>query len=147
MTNSSDGDRGASIAIVDDDQAIRQMLALRLGMVPGVRVAGEGANGREAIGLAAMDAPDLMVLDLRMPVMGGADAIPVLRVIAPRMRIVVHSSLTGEVDLTGPRRPDAAIKKDGNLAPLVSVVTALLDEVRADRDRVGVGVLASAAGF
>lgn len=136
----------ASIAIVDDDPATRELLALRFRMVPGVEIAGEADNGRDAIALAGRVAPDLMILDLLMPIMGGAEAIPLLRAVTPELRIVVHSSLLGDVDLSGPRTPDACVLKDGNLAHLVSVVTTLLAEVRADRSGLGPQELAASGG-
>ena len=48
-------------------------------MVRGLEVVGQAANGVDAIHLARSLGPDLMTLDLKMPVMGGAEAIPLLR--------------------------------------------------------------------
>jgi two-component system response regulator YesN len=52
----------------------------------GFAIAGMAANGKEAIDLAKKIAPDLIVLDLSMPVLNGLDAAPQLRAVAPKAR-------------------------------------------------------------
>jgi len=138
-----------SIAIVDDQIDMRQLLAVRLGMGPGLDLVGQGANGDEAISLAHDLSPDLMTLDLRMPGMGGAEAIPLLRAAAPRMRIVVYTSQVDGADLSKGSRPDATVLKGANLGDLVSVITGLRAEgpqalVRIDLGRLPVQVAVDA---
>ena len=86
--------------------------------------------------------PDLMTLDLRMPGMGGAEAIPLLRACAPRMRVVVYSSQLEGVDLSGGSRPDAAVLKGANLGDLIAVIQRLLSEGPKDLVKVDLGRLA-----
>jgi len=116
------------IAVADDHIDLRELLALRFSMVESLEVIGQAANGVEAIGLARDRQPDLMTLDLEMPVMGGAEAIPVLRAVAPNMRIVVFSGHPSMADLTNGNRPDAVVSKGSNLADLVAIVVGLLAE-------------------
>ena len=137
------------VAIADDHLDMRQLLTLRLNMVPALEVIGEAANGADAISLANKDSADLMILDLNMPLMGGAEAIPLLRAAAPRMRIVVFSSDPDTGDLTGGRRPDAILSKGASLADLVATVLGLLaegpdDVVRVDLGRLPVQVVVDA---
>jgi len=125
-------DRGAlstrqTVAIVDDQLDMRELLALRFTMVEALEVVGQAANGVEAINLARTLHPDLMTLDLKMPLMGGAEAIPLLWAAAPHMRIVVFSSDPAE-SLTGPLRPDAVVTKGSHLADLVAIIVGLLAE-------------------
>jgi len=129
------------LVIVDDQSDMRDLLALRLALVPGLDVIGQAANGREAIELARTLVPDLMTLDMRMPVMGGVEAIPLLRAAAPRMRIVVFSSDEGAGDLTRGQRPDAVVAKGANLADLVSVILGLLAEGGDDVVQIDLGRL------
>lgn len=117
-----------AVVVADDHIDLRELLTLRLSMVQGVGVVGQAANGVEAINLARDLRPDLMTLDLEMPVMGGAAAIPVLRAVAPNMRIVVYSGNPDAVELTNGNRPDAVVCKGTNLAELVGCVTGLLSE-------------------
>ncbi len=130
-----------SVAIVDDRVDIRQLLEIRLGMVPGLDVVGQAANGEEAVRLARQLSPDLMTIDLRMPVMGGAEAIPLLRAAAPHMRIVVYTSQADGADLSAGSRPDAMVLKGANLGDLATVISALLAEGPRDLVQVDLGRL------
>lgn len=130
-----------SIVIVDDQVDLRELLAVRLRMVPGLDLVGQAANGADALTLAREVSPDLMTLDLRMPVMGGVEAIPLLRAAAPRMRIVVYSSQLDGVDLSGGSRPDAAVLKGANLGDLIAVIQGLLCEGPGDLVKVDLGRL------
>ncbi len=130
-----------SMVIVDDQVDIRELLAVRLGMIPGLDLAGQAANGTEALELARLVSPDIMTLDLRMPGMGGAEAIPLLRAAAPHMRIVVYTSDADGLDMTGGSRPDATVLKGGNLRQLAEVVSALLAQGPEDTVRIDLGRL------
>jgi CheY-like chemotaxis protein len=130
-----------TVAIVDDQVDLRELLAVRFGMVAGLDLAGQASNGAEAVRLAREVSPDLMTLDLKMPVMGGAEAIPLLRASAPRMRIVVYSSGLESADLSGGNRPDAAVLKGENLGELVAVILGLLAEGPQDLVQVDLGRL------
>ena len=63
--------------------AVRLRRGVRLGGVAGIDVVGLGADGWAAVDLARDLTPDLMTLGLLTPVMGGAEAIPVRRAVAP----------------------------------------------------------------
>lgn len=140
------GDRSGAgehyrVAIVDDQYDIRQLLAVRLAMVGNLDVVGQAANGSEAIDLARLVQPDLMTLDLLMPGMGGLEAIPLLRMAAPHMRILVFSSTPTASALVGGHRPDAVLAKGGSLAELVDAVLGLLAERPQDVVDVDLGRL------
>ena len=117
-----------TVVIADDHPDVRELVTLRLMMVAGLEVVGQAANGVEAINLARESQPDLMTIDLDMPVMGGAEAIPVLRAVAPSMRIIVYSGDPGMADLTAAREPDATVNKGASLGDLVAVIVGLLAE-------------------
>ena len=70
------------VLIVDDNPVIRKAVAAAF-LSDGFAVCGEADNGREAIDLAKRLRPDLIILDLSMPVMNGLQAAPELRKIAP----------------------------------------------------------------
>lgn len=62
------------IVIADDDALIRDGLKLILETVEGFEVAGVAANGQEAVKLCASARPDVVLMDIRMPVMDGVEA-------------------------------------------------------------------------
>jgi DNA-binding NarL/FixJ family response regulator len=78
--------------VVADDQAIaRQGLATMLGAADDIEVVGLAADGREAVDLAAQAAPDVIVMDIRMPVLDGLAATAEIldRTAGPRPRVLI----------------------------------------------------------
>ena len=62
------------VLLVDDQHIVRQGLATILKYSPGIEVAGEASDGQEAIALAQETRPDVVLMDLKMPRMGGIPA-------------------------------------------------------------------------
>jgi len=79
------------VVLADDTRDIRLLLSLALELAGGFEVVGEAADGREAIDQAAAHRPDVLLLDLAMPVLDGLQAIPEIREHAPESLIVVLS--------------------------------------------------------
>jgi len=120
---------GARVIVVDDKSDIRRLLATRLGLDPDLEVVGEAANGVEAIERVRELAPEVVVLDLQMPVMSGEEVIPIVRSVEPRARIVVFSAYVGVggTQLEGSGRPDAEVAKGSDLKLLVTEIHRVLD--------------------
>jgi DNA-binding NarL/FixJ family response regulator len=83
-------DMAKSVLIVDDNAAIRQCLK-SVFTCEDFYVGGEAENGREAIAKAEELIPDLIVMDLSMPVMNGMQAAAVLHKLMPKLPIVLFS--------------------------------------------------------
>jgi DNA-binding NarL/FixJ family response regulator len=83
-----------SVVICDDVADFRELMVLWIDRAEGLQVVGEGANGREAIELARVHQPAVLLLDLSMPVMDGLEALPHILAEAPRTRVVVLTGLT-----------------------------------------------------
>jgi DNA-binding NarL/FixJ family response regulator len=77
------------VLAVDDQRIVREGLALLLSLLPGVEVAGTAADGEEALALAAQLKPDVILMDLRMPGIGGAEATRRLRAADPSVTVIV----------------------------------------------------------
>ncbi|HWY26710.1 MAG TPA: response regulator transcription factor [Candidatus Angelobacter sp.] len=80
----------ARILIVDDHEALRRGLKAAISNA-GLQVCGEAANGKEAIERTIELKPDLIILDLSMPVMGGFDAAREILKKAPAVKVVVFT--------------------------------------------------------
>jgi two-component system, NarL family, response regulator NreC len=79
------------ILIVDDHAAMRHLLRTAFEGTPGWEVCGEAENGREAIEKTRELKPDLIVLDLSMPIMNGLEAAPALRRMLPTVPIILFT--------------------------------------------------------
>ena len=77
------------ILLADDHAVLRAGLRLMLSSQEGLRVVGEAATGAETLGLAETLQPDLILLDISMPALGGLEALPLLRRIAPHARVLI----------------------------------------------------------
>ena len=80
------------VLIVDDHLAMRRAVTRVLQSQANVEVCGEAENGRDAIEQAERLKPDLIVLDLSMPVMNGLEAARILRVMMPETPILMYTS-------------------------------------------------------
>src|ERR1700758_3471838 len=83
--------------VVDDNPAIRRALKNILEFNDGWVVCGEAVDGREGIEKAKQLHPDLIVIDVSMPVMNGLDAARVLHQIMPQVPLILCSLHTDEV--------------------------------------------------
>ena len=83
-----------SVLIVDDYEAIRRALCDLFTLEADFDVCGEAENGREAIAKAQELQPDLIIMDLSMPVMNGLDAARVLKRLMPNVPIIMFSAYT-----------------------------------------------------
>jgi DNA-binding NarL/FixJ family response regulator len=80
------------VLIVDDHLAMRRAVTRVLQSQPNIEVCGEAENGRIAIQEAERLKPDLIVLDLSMPIMNGLEAARILRAMMPDIPILMYTS-------------------------------------------------------
>ena len=79
------------VAIVDDTPDVRLLVRMSLELDPDIEVVAEAADGRAAIDIAARHHPEVMLLDLAMPVMDGMQALPHVVSASPDTAVVVLS--------------------------------------------------------
>jgi DNA-binding NarL/FixJ family response regulator len=85
------------VLICDDADALRRLLRVVVGLDPDIRVAGEARNGLEAITQAEELQPDVILLDLSMPVLTGLEALPRIKAVAPAARVIALTGFSGSI--------------------------------------------------
>jgi DNA-binding NarL/FixJ family response regulator len=84
------------VLIVDDQRLIREGVASLLGIQPGIDVVGTAADGKEAVDKALTLEPDVVLMDVRMPIMDGVEAAAVLRRRLPSCRVLMLTTFDDE---------------------------------------------------
>lgn len=82
---------GLRVLVVDDNEALRIGVRTLIGKRQGWQVCGEATNGMEAVAMVQELAPDVIILDLTMPLVNGFQAAGQIRKIAPATKIVLFS--------------------------------------------------------
>src|SRR5712671_5515177 len=87
------------IMVIDDQAVVRQGFVSLINTVADMEVIAQGNNGQEAIELFRQHQPDITLMDLRMPIIGGVDAISRIRKEFPSARIIVLTTYDGDEDI------------------------------------------------
>jgi DNA-binding NarL/FixJ family response regulator len=116
------------ILVADDHESVRKGVCVILGSRGDIEVCGEASNGQEAIDKAQELKPDLIILDITMPVLNGIDAAEAIRKILPKVPILflsMHQSrqIIAEAKRIGVR---GYVRKAEAAATLLKAVDALL---------------------
>jgi two-component system NarL family response regulator len=87
------------IIVIDDQAVVRQGFVSLINTVADMEVIAEGTNGQQAIDLYRQHRPDIMLIDLRMPVLSGVEAISAIRREFPTARMIVLTTYDGDEDI------------------------------------------------
>jgi DNA-binding NarL/FixJ family response regulator len=90
------GDPPVRVLVVDDQRLVREGVASLLALEPGIEVVGTAADGREAVEHAVTRAPDVVLMDVRMPGTDGVEATATVRRRAPGVRVVMLTTFDDE---------------------------------------------------
>ncbi|MEM7534593.1 MAG: response regulator transcription factor [Chloroflexota bacterium] len=112
------------ILIVDDQTMVRVGLAAIVGSDPDIDVVGEGGNGEEALALVETLSPDLVLMDLQMPVMNGVQATRRLKQKHPTLPVLVLTTYAADEWVFDAVRAGAAgyLLKDTRPAQLIAAI-------------------------
>ncbi len=86
--------RRISVLIADDNTLFREGLRMLLAQEPAISVVGEAPDGLQAIRLAEALQPDILLLDIRMPGLGGIEALPRIREKSPGTKVLILSGFS-----------------------------------------------------
>jgi DNA-binding NarL/FixJ family response regulator len=87
------------VLVVEDHHMVRQGLVALLNVVDDLKVVGEAADGVEAISQFRKRQPDITLIDLRMPRLGGVEVIERIRMETPNARFIVLTTYDGDEDI------------------------------------------------
>jgi len=118
-----------SVLIVDDHPVVRQGLRVLLEVQDGIEVAGEAGDGASALALAAERAPDVILLDLKLPGMDGLAVLGELNARRGQSRVLVLTSVTDHASAAAAVRAGATgvLYKDVDPDALVRAIRAVHD--------------------
>ncbi|WP_369213584.1 response regulator transcription factor [Streptomyces flavofungini] len=118
----------ARVVVVDDQTMVREGIVMLLGLLPGIEVVGAGKDGEEAVRLVAELAPDVVLMDLRMPRCDGAEATRRIRAEYPGTQVVVLTTYADDESLFPALQAGARgyLTKDAGGEEIVRAVEAVL---------------------
>jgi DNA-binding NarL/FixJ family response regulator len=117
------------VLVVDDQELFRRGLTMLLGVEPGVEVVGEAGDGIEGTALAERTAPDVVLLDIRMPKRSGIEACLAIKEAVPTAKIVMLTVSDEEADLYEAVKSGAAgyLLKDSSIEEVAQAVRVVSD--------------------
>jgi two-component system, NarL family, response regulator LiaR len=95
------------VLITDDHAVVRQGLRMFLSLDPDIQVVGEAQDGREALAMARELKPDVVLMDLLMPVMDGLESTKAIRTELPEVEVIALTSVLEGASVTGAIRAGA----------------------------------------
>ena len=115
------------LMIADDHGLLRMGLATLMKFHPDIEVVGDAENGREAVELVRKLRPDVVVMDLMMPVMGGVEATRLIHEAQPEVRILILTTFGTSTDVALAVRAGAAgaLVKDTPNDELIEAIRAV----------------------
>jgi len=118
------------VLIVDDVERVRQDLRTFLSLTGGIEVVGEACNGLEAVQLAEALCPQVILMDLEMPIVDGYEAARQIKARKPACRVIILSIHAGEAEQQKAFQigADAFLAKGAPLDVLLQMIQAANEE-------------------
>jgi DNA-binding NarL/FixJ family response regulator len=115
------------VLIADDQRVVRDGLTMLVGLIDGVEVVGTARDGKAAVESAARERPDVVLMDLRMPGMEGAEATRHIRASLPETQVLVLTTYADDESLFPALRAGARgyLTKDASAEEIEQAIRAL----------------------
>ena len=115
--------------VVDDQELFRRGLTMLLAVEPGLEVVGEAGDGAEGVTLAESAAPDVILLDIRMPKKSGIEACLAIKESVPSAKIIMLTVSDEEADLYEAVKSGASgyLLKDSSIEEVAQAIRVVAD--------------------
>lgn len=115
------------VLIADDQRIVRDGLVLILGLLPGIELVGVAEDGAQALALVAERAPDVVLMDLRMPGLGGVEATRRIRAQHPATQVVVLTTYADDQSVFAALRAGARgyLTKDAGADEIAAAISTV----------------------
>ncbi|GAA3844273.1 MULTISPECIES: response regulator transcription factor [Brevibacterium] len=115
-----------TVLVADDQALVRDGIVTVLSLAEGIEVIGEASDGIEAVALAEELTPDVVLMDLRMPNLGGAEATARLAQSCPGVRVLVLTTFGDDASIDSALRAGAAgfLTKDAGREEMIAAIRA-----------------------
>ena len=122
--------RTIRVVIVDEHEMVATSLKIMFENLSGIEIIGHAVNGAEAVDLAGELLPDVMLMDIMMPVMDGLTATQLIRKQYPQIKIVILSASTLDADKQAAHEAGAHtyLGKDCSSAELIETIRAVVSD-------------------
>ena len=117
--------RPTRVLIADDSAQIRRGLTGVFALADDIEVIAEAADGVEAVALAAQMMPDVVVMDLAMPVMDGIQTTRLIRAAQPAVQVLTVTALGGQERAAREAGAEGFVLKDAEPAAIIGAVRSL----------------------
>ncbi len=136
------------VIVVDDQAIVREGLVTVLSLLPDIEVLGSAADGQAAVELVERELPDVVLMDLRMPVLGGLEATRLISAAHPGIGILILTTFADEASIVDVLQAGARgyLTKDADRAEVASAVRAVAQGHTTLGGDVGGKLIAAAAG-
>ncbi len=125
-----------SVVVVDDHEDLRDLLRLSLERAAAFRVVAEAADGEQGVAAVQASQPDVVLLDIAMPVMDGLQALPLIREACPTAVVVMLSAFgdsSGMPQKAMDLGANGYIQKGGRVQAVPEQLRVIVGSVTAER--------------
>jgi len=114
-----------NIIVVEDNSRARHALSACISLHAGIQITAEASNGLEAISKIKSRPPDIVIMDIQMPVMDGLEATKIIKKRWPRVKVIVLTMYQNYQSKALSAGVDAFLVKSCSVAELVSTIYTL----------------------